>query len=233
MRRREQEAVDAVARHFSATWETGEGPPDAYVTMAGTRITVDVTSLKPLLAAREGRATPRLRFDRVVVGLVRRLQAALQPAVPEGQAVIVTVTAPIRLPAKTASALEDKIRTLLARRTAWREIKHTIHGNRVRIRLVRHVAPAAAKVVGLVHNPETEAALVLDIAQSLLLHIGAAAERPAPARVSGTRWLVVASAGALAPIETYRQIYAQLSLPSEFGKILMVFAGGRVETLIG
>jgi hypothetical protein len=233
LKKQEQLAIEAVARHFSATWEKGEGSPDAYVTMAGKRIAVDVTSIKQRIAERDGLTKPRLRFDRVVLGLVRRLQAALQESVPDGKAVIVTVTAPIRLPAKTAAALEDNIRTRLARRSARVEIKDTIHGNQIRVRLVTSGSRRTSKVIGLVHNPDTDSDVLLDITQSLLQHIGAAAGKRAPPRFSGERWLVVVNVGGLSHIETYRQIYTQLSMPADFRKILIVFAGGRVEALTG
>ena len=108
MRRRERVAIEAVARHFSATWEQGEEPPDAYLTIARKRIAVEVTTIRQGIADRGGLTKPRLRFDRVALGLVRRLQAALGESVPDGKTLIVTITAPIRVPSKTAAALEDK-----------------------------------------------------------------------------------------------------------------------------
>ena len=108
MRKQKQAAIEAIARHFSATWEMGENPPDAYLMLARQRIALEVATIKPRL--RRGVSKPRLRFDRVALGFVRRLQAALSEAVPEGKTVIVTITAPIWQPSKTASALEDIIR---------------------------------------------------------------------------------------------------------------------------
>ena len=127
--KRERAALEAVARHFSATWEKGEAPPDAYLTIARKRIAVEVTTTKQRIADRGGLTKPRLRFDRVALGFVRRLQAALSASVPDGRTLIVTITAPIRVPSKTAAALEDNIRTYLARQSAQGEAKHTIHGN--------------------------------------------------------------------------------------------------------
>jgi hypothetical protein len=43
LRKRQQAAIEAVARHFSATWETGGGGSSgAYLTIAGRRIAVEV-----------------------------------------------------------------------------------------------------------------------------------------------------------------------------------------------
>ena len=99
-------AIEAVARRFSATWETGDGEsPDAFLTIAGERIALDVAVIDQMFAKRGDLTKPRLRFDKVALRLVRDLQAVLSEAVPDGEAVVLTVTAPIREPAKTAAEL--------------------------------------------------------------------------------------------------------------------------------
>jgi hypothetical protein len=232
--KQEQAAIDVVARHFATTWEKADGDsPDAYVTIAGKRIAVEVTAIKQSTAERSGLTKPRLRFDRVALRLVGGLQAALSELVPDGDAVVLTITAPIRLPSKTAAALESKIRDLLARRSARVEIKDTIYGNQIRVRRVKGVSRRMSKVIGFVHNPDPDPDVLLRLTQSLLQHIGAAADKRPPEKFIGDRWLVVASTDGLSYIETYRHVYSQLSISSDFKKILVVLAGGRVETLTG
>jgi hypothetical protein len=230
----ERAAIGAVARHFSATWEKGgDGSPDAYLTVAGKRVALEVAAINEKIAGRDGPTRPRLRFDRVALRLVGDLQAALSELVPDGQAIILTVTAPIRLPARTAAALEGRILAGLARRSAQVEINDAIEGNRVRARLVKGVPGRASKVIGFVHNPDSDPEVLLRLTQSLLQHIGAAAGRCAPRRFAGGRWLVVAHEDGLAHVETYRHVYSQLSIPSDFERILIVLPGGQVETLAG
>jgi hypothetical protein len=94
---------------FSATWEKGSDPPDAYITVAGKRVAVDITTLKRRGTGLGNAAKPRLRFDRVATRLIERLQATPGESVPDGMTVLLTITAPIRLPSKTAASLEDKI----------------------------------------------------------------------------------------------------------------------------
>lgn len=45
----------------------------------------------------------------------------------------------------------------------------TIHGNKVRVRPITHVAPNMPKALAFVHNPESDAGLILNIAESRLL----------------------------------------------------------------
>jgi hypothetical protein len=231
--KRERAALEAVARHFSATWEKGEAPPDAYLTIARKRIAVEVTTTKQRIAGRGGLTKPRLRFDRVALRVIRRLQAALSASVPDGTTLILTITAPIRVPSKTAAALEDNIRTYLALQSAQGEAKYTIHGNQIRVRLVKGGSRRTTKVIGFVHNPDSDPDGLFDITLALIERIGAKARNGAPAGSAGDRWLVLAGDDRFSQMEIYRQVYSQLSIPTDFKTILMVLADGRIETLTG
>jgi hypothetical protein len=230
----EKVAVEAVARHVSSTWEEGDkGSPDAYLMIAGKRIAVDVMVMDEGASSRGDLKKPRLRFDKVALRLVKDLQLALSPYIPDGEALILTITAPIRLRSMTAGALANMVRDGLASDPVRVDIEDTIHGNQVRARLVQGVSAPTSKVFGFVHNPESDPDLVMRLTQSLLHCIGAAAEKRSPEKFTGDRWLVVTSAERVSDIETYRHVYDQLSISTSFTRILMVLAGGRVETLSG
>ena len=232
--RKEQAALDVVAGHFSAAWEEGDaGSPDAYLAIGGKRIAVEVTAIRPGNVDRGERTKPRLRFDRTALRLVARLQAALVELVPDGQAVVLTVTAPIRLPSRTAAALESKLRGGLAQRSVPVEVGETMHGNQIRARLVKDLSRRMPKVIGFVHNPDSDPEVLLRLTQTLLRHIGAAADKRPSERFSGDRWLVVVDGNGLSYVETYRHVCSQLSVSSDFKKILMVAADGRIELLAG
>jgi hypothetical protein len=102
-----------------------------------------------------------LRFDKSVRRLVNGLKDALAEIVPPGQALIFTVTAPIRRRAKTALALEKLVRGGLA----GDNVQCMIEENLVRLRWVKQVPASMPKVVGFVHNPDSEAGLVLALAE--------------------------------------------------------------------
>jgi hypothetical protein len=104
LKKQERTAIEAVARRFSATWD----PLDSYIMVAGKRVAVDITTLKRRGTGQGNAAKPRLRFDKVATRLIERLQAALGETVPDGMTVLLTITAPIRLPSRTAASLEDK-----------------------------------------------------------------------------------------------------------------------------
>jgi hypothetical protein len=232
LKEQERTAIEAVARRFSATWGQGGEPPDAYIMVDGQRVAVDVTTLERHGTGQGDAAKPRLRFDKVATRLIERLQATLGETVPDGMTVLLTVTAPIRLPAKTAAVLEDKIQTLLGRGSPGRDEQDTIHGNHVQIRYLRHGSEREPKMIGFVHNPDSDPLLLLNMTSELLEPISAEAGRRTP-RLAGDRWLVVISAAGISCLEAYRYIFSQLSIARDFKKILMVFGDGRVGNLTG
>lgn len=119
--KQERTAIEAVARRFSATWEEGGDPPAACLMVAGKRIAVDIATLKRRGIGQGSAAKPRLRFDKVATRLIEGLRATLAETVPDGMTVLLTITAPIRLPSKTAASLEDRMRDLLRRRSPGRD----------------------------------------------------------------------------------------------------------------
>lgn len=134
--------------------------------LAWQGIGVDAAKAGP--AIEESVFAARLRFDRVALRFVESLQASLGATIPDGRTLVVTITAPIRLPAKTAAALEANIRRNLARGRAGLEIRETIHGNRVTARLLGGRLPGNVSVIGFVHNPEPDLEVLFAAMQALL-----------------------------------------------------------------
>lgn len=209
MKKQERTAIEAVVRRL------GGNPAD-----------FDIAILKRHGGSESDSARPRLRFDKVVMRLMEDLRAAAGEIVPDGTTVLVTVTAPIRLPAKTAVAVEDKIRTLLARGSGGRDAKETIHGNAVRIRVWRNERGRAPKLIGFVHNPHTDPVVFFNMTTELL----DVTARRTP-KLAGDRWLVVISSRGVSCLEAYRYIYSQLGTGTRYKKVVMVFRDGNVETL--
>ena len=125
---------------------------------------IDADKVEHEIIARLRAAKLRLRSDKVALRLVGRLKAALASVVPEGQTVIFTITAPIRLPGKTAAALENVVRA-----APDAERRKVIHDNAVRTRRVKGVPKHMPKVLGFVHNFESDAGAILALVEARLL----------------------------------------------------------------
>jgi hypothetical protein len=224
-------AIEAVTRKFSASLEEGAGPPDALLRVAGKPVATEIAIVSvPAKGAKPNPTRPRLRFDKVVVSLMSRLRTSLRDSVPAGETVVVTVTAPIRLASKTADALEEKARVLLARRSARRVLEDTVHGNQIRIQVMKGGPAGAAKFIGFVHNPDSDPTPLFEVAQALLGCIGKVPGRKPP-RFSGDHWLVLADRSGSAHPDVYRHVYPELAVPTDFKKILLVLPDGRITTL--
>jgi hypothetical protein len=146
---------------------------------------------------------------------VRRLEAALGNSVPDGNTVVVTITAPIRQSFKTETVLMDRIRILLASRKA--RLAATIHGNRVRVRILKGGARRTAKLIGFVHNLSPDPALLFEVTRRLLACVSSSTRHP-----KGDRVLLIANASGRAPVDTIRQAYTALRLRTVFKRALVM-----------
>lgn len=195
--------------------------------IAGKPIELKVLAFTPKPARNRGAVKPRLRLDRVAIGLVDRLRAALGLAVPDDRTIVVTVTAPIRQAAKTAAAMEQEIRLRLRRRSMGRSAGR-IHGNKIQIWILPGGTALTSKLVGFVHNPDKDPAILIELTRALLAASGP--ERRA-GRGARKRWLVIENQAGLLPIESYRNVCGQLRLGVVFEQILVTLARGAAEEL--
>ncbi|MBV9148967.1 MAG: hypothetical protein JO024_03815 [Candidatus Eremiobacteraeota bacterium] len=114
-----------------------------------------------------------LRFDQVALRFIERLQNALEEAVPAGKTLIVIVTAPIRMPAKTAAAVEERISNFLAQGPKRRDFRDTINENEVWARLAPGVVRGQSRVMAFVQNPDADSDALLSATQALLAQMTA------------------------------------------------------------
>jgi hypothetical protein len=104
-----------------------------------------------------------LRFDRVVGRVLGDLRAVAEQVVPEPLGVALTLTAPIRVPAKTVEAVRERLQALATAGRSTEDHCEAVHGNRVRLRLVKRAA-GRPKLIGFVHNPDQDADRLLALA---------------------------------------------------------------------
>ena len=112
-----------------------------------------------------------LRFDKVVVRLLGNIRIAIEQEVSKEVTVIMTITAPIKLPAKTEYELIGKISDFLESGIQHQDSVLTIFQNKVRLRIVKSSSRQTTKFVGLVHNPDIDSKLLLDLAAQWLLKV--------------------------------------------------------------
>jgi hypothetical protein len=124
---------------------------------------LNTATVEKKMTQRIAAAGIRLRFDKVALRLLDGVKAALAQSLPEDQSVAFTVTAPIKLPAKTSAALQEWLRRLPTQGLAT-----TINGNEIGARIINNSTSGMPRVIGFVHNAECNADLALDIAEASL-----------------------------------------------------------------
>ena len=100
-----------------------------------------------------------LRFDKVVVRVLGDLRGFAEETLPDGATAVVTITAPIHVPGRTVEALREGLGA-----ADW---DGDVHGNAVRVRRMK-AAAGRPKLVGFVHNPDSDATGLLDLAERWL-----------------------------------------------------------------
>jgi hypothetical protein len=113
-----------------------------------------------------------LRFDKVALAFADDVRGT-GDVVPRGRVLIVTIAAPIRMHAKTSRALGERIRESLANAGVDLPIDDSIYGNRVCVCLAKNARGYASNVIPIVHNPETPAALLIEMTAAFLRRRGA------------------------------------------------------------
>jgi hypothetical protein len=109
-----------------------------------------------------------LRFDRVVVRVLRDLRGFAKTRVPTGKTVILTLTAPILTPTRTVAALQPEIDTLLRSGTRDGDRIASVCGNAIRIRVAKHMSSRNHELIGLVHNRDIDSKHLADLVESWL-----------------------------------------------------------------
>ena len=233
MRSAQQSAIEAVAKHFSATWESAAEASDAYLTVRGQKIALGIAVLSQQSSRQKSVTKVRLREDKVAQRVLRDLESALHAHVPAGKSVILTLGAPIKVSRKLVVALTDVLVTYLESGSVEVDEKRTILGNRVRFRVLRLTSKWPAKVIGFVFTGDPAPGVLASTITSLHDEIVAMAKRRPPTGFSGDRWLVLVSDNWIADVKTYRRAYSLLSPSHDISMILMVSVSGRIEVLAG
>lgn len=108
-----------------------------------------------------------LRFDKVAVRVLESLEAWAHASVPNGSVLIVTITAPIREASKTTRELETHLAKYLARKTRRRIKTVTINKNEISFLITKSKVKRGPKMIGFVHNPSTDARMLIELSLGL------------------------------------------------------------------
>lgn len=115
--------------------------------------------------------------------------------------------------------LEDRIRKLLA--TGRVQLRATIYGNRIQVRVLEGGTSQTPKLAGFVHNPKPDPGVLFDIARFLLASVGSGKRLS-----NGDHWLAIDNQDGLVPVETFRQVCLALRVRSVFKRVFLAESEG-------
>jgi molybdenum cofactor biosynthesis enzyme len=110
-----------------------------------------------------------LRFDKVAIRLLQNIRTAIENEVPKGSVVIITITAPIKIPAKTEKEIIGEVKDILVKGKNYMDTSFTVFENKVRIRYMKSPSKQGVNFVGLVHNKDIDSTYLLNISSKWLL----------------------------------------------------------------
>lgn len=93
-----------------------------------------------------------LRFDKVVMQLSKNLKELSPELIASQKTVLVTLTAPIKVPAKTEKELKDKIRALLLSKKVPTNKKINLYQNNIQLRFITCSVNVKPQIITVVHN---------------------------------------------------------------------------------
>jgi hypothetical protein len=229
----EKFVIAAVSAAFSARWRPGEDPPDAYLTLGGKTVAVEISTLMQPVTDERGTRS-RLTDDLPTAALGEELNLELQALIPDGYRVSLILRSPILARAKTKRKIASLIRSLLHNILTFPPHYHlAVNDNPVSIYLDYHGDAQQKKVtVGFMHR-KAVADLGANTRYILEERINVKAVKCKHLVGRGPLWLALLNDYWLADADTYRYALSLLSVKHPFDKILIVSGGGLVDGIFG
>ena len=122
LREDEKFVIEALCAKYGGTYRIGEDPPDAYMSLNGNEIAVEISILTQHVVIKSGRTVPRLSQDTVVLRLCDEINKELKNDIPSGVYVLITISSPLNKIQQTKADLINKIKEIAQKKSPIREV---------------------------------------------------------------------------------------------------------------
>jgi hypothetical protein len=230
MRGNEKFVIEAMVESFSATWQPGEDPPDAYMDFGSGSVAVEISTLTQHVVSDRG-TRERSSDDVPAIRLANELNDELQQVIPAGTYVYMHLSPPIMKYRKTKKELAQLIATKsINDPNIDAELKIELFGNDISLTFSQDGSGRTKKISAIISNRDSSA----DILQNAIYTLGdrIAVKSKKCARLK-TRpiWLGLFNDYWLADIHTYAQAMREISRPHIFDRIVVISGDRSVSTL--
>jgi hypothetical protein len=225
LRADEKLVVEAIARHYSATSREGQNPPDAYLSIHGQDILLEVTQLTEQVQV-AGQLVPRRTHDVSGIRILSQLSDSLEAALPPNRCIGLILDMPVENPNAFKRDLENELRRIIPAPPDG-DFELRIGNSTVQARFSDRT-PGDKAVTGAVSNSAASPYVLANVKSSLTDRVLEKERICSALPFQGSRWLGLYNDYFLADKETYQQALSELNLPHSFQKILLVTDSGQV-----
>jgi len=223
--------IDSVAKAFFGTWRPGENPPDAYLTINGNDIAVEISTLTQHVTDDRGTRS-RASDDIATAALANELNTELQHLIPDGNTIGLILSSPILKLRKTKAALATMLRGSLRDQDSFiTDTPIEINGNPITIFRNRHGDNQYKKLSAIFMNRHSNPDIISNARAILEDRIIVKARKCASLAGQQPLWLALRNDYFLTDAHTYKYAFSHFSVVHPFEKILLVNPDGAVEPL--
>jgi len=212
----------------SASASDGEDPPDLYLTLAASRIGVEVTRLSQFTFEPDGTLGNRATQDFFGLRLLDDLNTKIGPSLPDDISLLVGLWVPVSNAARFRKSLTDWVAEVAAAPEKGAQYEREIEGSKTNISVIPE-RPTGKKIAGFVVNTHSSADIVLNarliLADRIRTKSKICATLPKPI------WLAVLNDYWLADADSYAAACRQLKIDRCFERVFLVSDNGAVNEL--
>lgn len=225
MRLEEKNALDSLIAVYGGECEDGEDPPDAYITLDGQRIAVEVTMLVEQIT-KNGKTRSKFADEVPVRNIANELEQKIGDFIPDNSWLYLGLPSPINDISKFKKELA--LISLEIIKSGVERADRDILGNRVSLYFYKTEKAPRRKVAQFVSSRQS---FYIDQAELILRDRIEVKNKKIARLTSAECWLVLINTYWPASIEIYRSIYDRLQIEHKFNKIFIIDQAGNVESL--
>lgn len=229
LREDEKFVIEALCASYGGTWRIGEDPPDAYMSLNGDEVAVEISILTQHVVSKSGKSISRLSQDIGVLRLCDEINEELKNDIPSGVYVQLILSSPLNKIRRTKADLIDEIKVITQKKAPNKQVLE-INQNKVEIQLTLGDRPSGRKVVGIVPNQNSSPHILSNVLYILSERIKDKVKKCRNI-VHRPLWLTLFNDYWLAEPDTYELAMKKLSITHPFDKICLVLGNKEVHTL--
>ncbi len=225
----ERFVMESLCMKYGGNFRIGEDPPDAYLSLNGKDIAVEISILTQHVVNESGEPLPRLSQDAGALSLCDEIDQEIKREIPFGIYVILTIQSPINKKRQTKVAVIRKIKEIVQQKEMLTD-DLKIYGNNIKINLELGERLSGKKVIGMVYNQNSNPVIMQNILFILSERINSKINKCKNV-VCKPLWLALFNDYCLAELDDYQDAMDKLPIMHIFDKICLVMESKELHVL--